>query len=283
LVRAVVANEVAAANSTAIKFMFRSRKRTAKGTESRIYVEANEALATIAIGQNDRPLSPERERAELDHVASLANSPSQLQKKEAHEKEEAQHTLCIVKALPDAFRYEYAGTENSTDGLGKIGDQLVRLKFSPNPSYTPPTRVEQVLAGMQGYVLIDPRAKRLASIDGTLFEDVTFGWGIFGRLNQGGHFRVQQADVGDGFWEITHLSLNLNGKILLIKNLSIVSDEVFTDFQRLPNDVPFARGVEILQNEKVKLAQNLDGTENARAGNERNTAIEKSTHQRENP
>jgi hypothetical protein len=184
------------------------------------------------------------------------NHPDQLRKKQVRDQQEVEHTLCILKALPDAFRFEYAGTQDSSISLGKAGDKLVRLKFSPNPSYSPPTRVEQVLQGMEGYLLIDPRAQRLAIVDGTLFKDVTFGWGIFGRLDKGGHFRVQKADVGDGFWEITAMTLNFNGKILLIKSLSIVSDEVFSDFQRLPDDVPFAQGVELLKNQQVNLAHN---------------------------
>jgi len=114
-----------------------------------------------------------------------------------------------------------------------------------------------VLQGMDGYVLIDTRARRLARIDGTLFRDVTFGWGIFGRLDKGGHFLVQQADVGGGFWEITDMSLKITGKILLIKSLNLISDEVFSDFQRLPDDMPFAKGVELLQTTREKLAQDI--------------------------
>ena len=273
LVRATVANELAAAHNSAAKFMFRSRKQTPKGTQNRIYVEANEALATLTIGENDRPFSAQKERAETDQLSSLANNPEQLRKKQIREKQEMEHTFCIMKALPDAFQYEYAGTESSADGLGKAGDQLVRLKFTPNPSYTPPTRVEQVLEGMQGFLLIDLRAKRLARIDGTLFKDVTFGWGIFGRLDQGGRFRVQQADVGDGFWEVTAMNLNFNGKILLFKTLNIVSDEIFSDFQRLPENVPFARGVELLQSEQMKIAQNpatnLESVDNESARNQK--------------
>ncbi len=266
LVRAAIANEVSAANDTAIKFMFRSRKQTPKGLENRIYVEANETLATRIVGQNDHPLGPQEERAEADQLAALANDPDQLRKKQARDRQEVEHTLCILKALPDAFHFEYAGTEDSVSGLGKAGDKLVRLKFTPNPSYSPPTRVEQVLQGMEGYLLIDPRTERLARVDGTLFKDVTFGWGIFGRLDKGGHFRVQKADVGDGFWEITEMSLNFNGKILLIKSLSIVSDEVFSDFHRLPDNVPFAEGVELLKSEQVSLARNHHPIESSLVG-----------------
>jgi hypothetical protein len=255
LVRATVKNEVQAANNTAVKFSFRSRKQSPGGVENKIYIEANEALATMTVSEGDQPLSPEKEHAEIEQLAQLVNHPDRLRKKQEHEKLEVEHTLNIVRALPDAFCYEYAGTEKGAPGLGKPGDTLVKLKFKPNPSFVPPSRVEQVLQGMEGFLLIDANEKRIARIDGSLFKEVTFGWGIFGRLDQGGHFKVQQTDAGDGNWTVSEMDLKFTGKILLIKSLNIVSDEIFTDFQRLPGDLPFARAVEMLQIEHNKIAQ----------------------------
>jgi hypothetical protein len=257
LVRATAQNEVAAANNTSIKFMFQSRKRTPKITQKKIYVEGNEALASMIISENDQPLTPQQERAENDRLARLVNDPDRLRREQAHERQELEHTLRIVKALPDALCYEYAGTQSGETGLGKGGHQLVRLNFRPNPSYSPPSRVEQALEGMQGYVLIDTSAKRIARIEGTLFKDVTFGWGIFGRLERGGHFRIQQADAGGGNWAITEMSLEIKGTILLVKSLNVTWDEVFSDFRRLPDDLPFAQAVNLLQTEQGKLAQSV--------------------------
>jgi len=256
LVRLTVANEVAAANHPELHHMFRSRRQTPKGSQTRIYVETNQALAGMLIAINDRPLTPEQQSAESDHLASLINNPEQLRKKAAREKEDEDRSLRIVKALPDAFCYEYAGTENSAAGLGKTGDQLVKLKFKPNPDYTPPSRVEQVLKGMGGELLIDPQTRRLARIDGTLFQEVTFGWGILGHLDKGGHFRVQQGDLGlgDGAWGITEMNLQMSGKILMFKSLSIVSEEVLSDFHLLPSKLTFAQGVQILKTEQERLA-----------------------------
>jgi len=253
LVRAAVANEVAAANHAAVKHMFRSRRQAPKGSQTRLYVETSSAMAGMLIAINDQPLTPQQQQGETNHLAWLMGNPDQLRKKQAREKEDADRTLRIVKALPDAFRYEYAGTENSGVGLGAEGAPLVRLKFTPNPLYSPPSRVEQVLAGMQGYVLIDTKSMRIARIDGTLFKDVSFGWGIIGHLDKGGHFRVQQADVGDGSWDITEMSLSLTGRILLFKSLSMVSDEVFSDFRRMPDDLSFEQGVKLLKAEQEKL------------------------------
>lgn len=253
LVRLVVKNEVAAANDTSIKHLFRSRKQTSKGSQTKLYVETTDALAAMMIASNDKPLTPEQEQGETHHLTWLVQNPDQLRKKHAREKEDDERSLRIVKALPDAFRYQYDGTENGTATLGKEGDQLVRLKFTPNPSYSPPSRVEQVLDGMQGYLLIDSQSKRLASINGTLFRDVTFGWGLVGRLDKGGHFLVTQADVGDGSWELTDMKLAITGKILLIKGFKMESDEVFNDFRRVAGNLTFAQGVNLLVAEREKM------------------------------
>ena len=256
LVRLTVANEVAAANHPELHHMFRSRRQTPKGSQTRLYVETNQALAAMLIAVNDQPVTAEQQTAEENHLAWLMNNPEQLRKKAAREKEDEARSLRIVKALPDAFCYEYAGTEDSTAGLGKPGDQLVKLKFKPNPAYNPPSREEQVLRGMEGELLIDKETRRLARIDGILFQDVTFGWGILGHLDKGGHFRVQQADLGlgDGAWGITEMSLNFTGKILMFKGLNIVSNEVLSDFRLLPEKLTFAQGVKILKTEEEKLA-----------------------------
>jgi hypothetical protein len=251
LVRAAVANEVAASDDGA-KYMFRSRKQSPQGSQTRLYVETREAMAGMTVAYNDKPLAPEQLQGEENRLAGLAGNPDQLKHKHSQEKDNAEHTLRIVKALPDAFLYQYDGEENGAAD----GHRIVRLKFRPNPAYQPPSRVEQVLVGMEGVVLIDPVARRIAKIDGTLFKEVGFGWGILGHLDKGGHFLVEQREIGNGCWEVSRMSLDFTGKILLFKNLAIKTDEVLSDFRRVPSDITFAQGVEMLKAEEVKLAEN---------------------------
>jgi len=254
LVREVVAQEVAAANQPSSRHMFCSHKQTSKGSQTRLYVETKDAMAGMLVAVNDQPLSAQQKQAETDRLYWLSGNPEQLRKKRAREKEDADRTLRIVKALPDAFRYQYAGTEAGSTEIGKAGDELLKVTFSPNPDYSPPSKVEQVLDGMEGYLLIDPTARRIAKIDGALFREVSFGWGLIGHLDKGGHFVVQQADVGDGTWDITLMSLKITGKILLLKGISMISDEKFSDFQAVAQDLSFAQGVDLLKNEQEKLA-----------------------------
>lgn len=252
LVRKTVNNEIQSANDN--KFMFLDRKETPHGSQSKLMVETAQGMAGLVIENNDKPLSADQEKAEYARVQRFINNPDELKKKQKQEKEDSEHVTRIMKALPDAFLYENEGSEEGRKGVGKLGHKLVRLKFKPNPQYDPPSRVEQVLTGMSGVILIDSVEDRIAEIDGTLSKDVSFGWGILGHLNQGGHFLVQQADVGNDSWEITHMDLNFTGKILLFKSLNIKSTETSSDFHKVPSNLTFAQGLDLLKKEQARLA-----------------------------
>jgi hypothetical protein len=258
LVQETVQNEIKS-NDDPAKFMFRDRKETPKGSQTKLVVETRDAMAGVLVAINDHPLTPEQRRAEEARLERFMNDPVELKKKAKQEKEDAERVLKIMKALPDAFLYERDGIELGTQSVGKPGDKLVRLKFRPNPGYDPPSRVEQVLTAMQGILLIDEQAKRIAKIDGTLAKNVGFGWGILGHLDRGGHFLVEQADVGGGHWELSRMDLSFTGKALFFKNLSFKSSETYSDFRPAPPDLTFAQGVELLKKHEAELIAAKNG------------------------
>lgn len=251
LVRRTVGNEIKAASDNHEHFLFRSVKTTPKGSVTKIYVETRDATAGLIVAINGKPLTPAQREAEHARVQRFINNPEELRKKRKQEREDSDRTMKIVRAIPDAFIFKYAGDKPSSPGVGHSGDMLVKLTFYPNPSYSPPSRVEQVLTGMQGFILVDTNCNRLATIDGTLFRDVNFGWGILGHLDSGGHFLVQQEQVSSDDWEISGMKLKFTGKILLFKNLVIDSNEVFSDFKRVSPDLTFAQALELLHKEET--------------------------------
>jgi hypothetical protein len=255
LVRRTVEREITAGNGDA-KVMFLDRKETPHGSQTKLMVETREGMAGMMVAINDKPLTPEQQKAEEGHLAGLVNNPEHLSRKQKSEKEDAERITRIMKALPQAFLYESDGTELGNQEVGRAADQLIRLKFRPNPKYDPPSHVEQVLTGMQGYILIDPDKCRIAKIDGTLIRDVGFGWGFLGHLDKGGRFVVAQAEVVKDRWEVTRMSLSFTGRMLLFKGLNIKSDEVFSNFRPAPVDLSFAQGVDLIKKEQSELAQN---------------------------
>jgi len=253
LVRRAVDNEISSSNGDGgLHFMFKDLKRTPELSQTKLMVETRDATAGLLLMENGQPLSQQQRRDEEARLANYVQNPLELRKKRKQEKEDTEHTERILRALPDALLYERAGTEPSREGLGAPKDELIRLKFRPNPRYTPPSHVEQVLTGMTGYLLIDAKENRIALIDGTLQKEVGFGWGILGHLDPGGRFVVQQAEVGDHQWEVTRMELSFTGKVLFLKKLNIHSSDTFSDFRPVPGNLTFAQGIELLKKEAAQ-------------------------------
>src|SRR5215469_16935086 len=166
LVRRTVQNEVKASDTPGPPHMFVSLKEGAHGSQTKLYCETKDAMAGMAIANDGKPLTAAQRQAEQTRLDQLMKNPEELKKKRQREREEADRAERIVRAMPDAFLYEYDGTERGTDGLGKDGDELVRLRFRPNPKYEPPSRTESVLQGMEGTLLVDANRYRIARIDG---------------------------------------------------------------------------------------------------------------------
>lgn len=257
LVRKAVQNEMKAANDDAAHFLFRGTKTTPQGNTTRLYVETNEATAGLVVAYNGKLLTAEQRREEEARVERFLQHPEELKRKREQEHQNAERTLRIIRAIPDAFLFENAGEEPGSESVGQAGRPLVKLKFRPNPHYQPPSHVEEVLTGMEGYVLVDATDHRIASIDGTLFKEVGFGWGILGHLDRGGRFVVQQQGVGDNLWEISSMTLKFTGKILLFKNLSISSTEIFSNFRQVPLGLTFAQALELLKKEEVTVTDDF--------------------------
>jgi len=258
LVKRAVANEMRS-DDQPVKYMFRQRKETPAGSQTRLMVETRDAIAGMVVAYNDQPLNPDQRQGEYDRLQHFLRDPEELAHKRRQERENSERVKSILKALPDAFLFEYDGTETGTPGVGEPGSQLVRLKFRPNPNYDPPTRVEQVLTGMEGTVLIDPQKQHIAAIDGTLAKDVGFGWGILGHLDRGGHFHVNQTSIAENNWSIARMDLAFTGKLLLFKSLNFKSTEVYSDFHPVPADLSFAQGVELLKKQQSAVAENGSG------------------------
>jgi hypothetical protein len=255
LVRRTVQNEIKT-NHTGVAFCFQERRESPAGSQTELIVETREAMAGMLIANNDHPLSPQEREAEIGRLNHLVGDPSELARKKAKEAETKDRITRIVKALPDAFLYEFDGADSGSRLVGGEATRLVRLKFRPNPKYQPPTHVEQVLTEMQGVMLIDAKQERIAGIDGTLMREVGFGWGILGHLNQGGHFMVDQADMGGGNWEVTRMGLDLTGRVLLFKSLVFKSSKTYSDFHPAPPNLSFAEGVDMLKKHEAILAKN---------------------------
>src|SRR5947209_12237965 len=102
IVRRAVHNEVASNQSSGMHFRFKDEKRTPQLSQTKLIVETRDATAGLLVMQNGQPLTPKQRHEEEARLANYAQSPQELRKKKRDEKEDAEHTERILRALPDA-------------------------------------------------------------------------------------------------------------------------------------------------------------------------------------
>ena len=257
LVRQAAHNEIKASD-VQYYAMFKDTTQYKDHSITKEILRTKDGGLTTTLLINGRPLTPEQRQKDNERLQKFANDPDARRKRRDSNKEDDKRAEVMLTSLPDAFLYIYLGTER-----GPNGDELVHLKFRPNPNFNPPNHETAVYQGMEGDMLIDRNALRIAKIDGTLFKDVDFGWGILGKLYKGGKFIIVQRDVGGGHWEEVQETLQFYGKILMIKPLTIWSTETMTDFQPIPSNLTVAQALDMLHKSDEVVAENGGGVKEA--------------------
>jgi hypothetical protein len=203
---------------------------------------------------NGKPLTPDMRQKDEERMRKLVSDPDERAKRNKREKDDTEKATQMFKAIPDAFIFKYDGEENG----------LVRLSFFPNPNYDPPNRELRVFRALSGHMWINAAQRRLERIDGRLFDDVTFGWGLLGRLNKGGTFNVVRREVAPGHWEMVSLDVNMFGHAILFKNIAVREHQTQSDFRRMPDDITMAQAFEILQKDRGAVSANNQPTSQPR-------------------
>ena len=186
---------------------------------------------------DSQPLPPEQQRREDARVQMLLANSAEIRKEKQKQREDAAKQYRMFATFPDAFRYQYAGTEG----------RLIKLKFGPNPEFVPNTRQEEVFHHLAGMMWVDPQRKQLARIDGELTSEVKFAGGLLGHLDQGGVFSVRFRQVDSGQWLMATLQVNMSGKALLFKSISVQEEREFEDYHRVPSNLTLRQAEEFLE------------------------------------
>jgi hypothetical protein len=208
-----------------------------RGLQKRFAVcQSNDGELDRLLEVNGERLSPSQRQAEDQRLQKLLDHPDELRKKQKRQQEDAKQARDLMQMFSDAFRFQYEGTQGN----------LIELKFYPNPDFHPSGRPAQVFHHMEGSLLLDPEQQRLAEITGQLTSDVKFGWGLFGHLDRGGTFLVKQRDLGAGHWELTELNVQMSGKALFFKTISVKQHQIFSDFCPEPDGITLQQALHFL-------------------------------------
>ena len=132
LVKRALAAEVRAAQDMQHPMRYHLRKSTPRLTSTKIIFETKDGAVARLIAINDKPLSAEDERKEQDRLNQLVSDPSRQWHRKQSEDEDTRRVTKVLRALPDAFVYQFV--ESIDWPTGKVK----RFSIKPNPHNSPP-------------------------------------------------------------------------------------------------------------------------------------------------
>jgi len=236
-VRETIKHQMEADAADHTHWRYHIHKEDDRGSQDRDVIDTKDGQIARTLLINGKPLTAEQRSADEMRMKKLVEDPGERAKRDKRAKEDEEKGVQMFKAIPDAFIFKYEGAENG----------LVRLSFFPNPHYNAPTRELQVFRSMSGMIWIDRAALRMSRLDGSLFEDVTFGWGLLGRLNKGGTFSVIQRQVGDDHWEIVSLDVKMSGHAVIFKSINVRQVQRITAFHRISDNMTISEAYQLLE------------------------------------
>ena len=141
LVRRVVANEINATNHSA-KCMFRQRKETPNGSQTKLMVETRDAMVGMVVAYNDRPLNRDERRGEDTRIQRFIDNPQELERKHLLPCEHLMDTgyvdaqervLCRLDVRQAEFSKVTADTANVpliVEGTSSHAPEMIRRAFN---------------------------------------------------------------------------------------------------------------------------------------------------------
>jgi len=240
LVGRTLATELRLAQDPDHPMRYLLRKTSPRLTSTKAIVETRDGEVARLLAINDSPLSHADEQKEQARLDTLASDPSLQRHRKQSEDEDMGIVLKLLRMLPDAFLYQYAGT-----GAGSAG-KIEKFTFRPNPHFNPPDYETEALTALSGEIWIDAAQERVTRLEGHLEQDTDYGWGILGRLNKGGWVVIEQADVSGTQWRIVHVQMQMTLRILF-KTRDINTVEQMTQYAPVRAGIDYRQAIQMLR------------------------------------
>ncbi|MCU1323318.1 MAG: hypothetical protein JWM43_2967 [Acidobacteriaceae bacterium] len=244
IVRVAMQVELDASRDDHSHWAYKDIYKGASGEKVMRVVETGQGALKKKVEENGRVLTPEELKAEDERLQSFVKDPAQQAKQHRDNAQDDKRAESMLRMLPEAFLWKV----NSDDG------KVVTLGFVPNPGFEPPTMESRVFAAMAGEIVVDKEQHRIQTIRGKLTDDVKFGFGLFGRMKEGGTFEIERRQLASGIWQITESHVHIDGKALLFKTIGEQEDDVKSEFRRVPQQETLEEAANRLKGEPASLS-----------------------------
>lgn len=238
-IQTLIANESEAGNHRGhyTYLSVEKSERTGGHTWTERVAETNWGKVKYLVAEDGSALSGDRLVAEKIRIEDQAARPEEFRRQESARVDDEQHAKQMLSLLPRAFLF---------DGPVPEGDNL-RIRFRPNPDYSPNGMEERVLHAMSGSVLLEKISTRLREIQGNIPQDLNIGFGMLATIRAGSNFSTLREHVDGYDWKTETVHTAINGKALFLKTIARQQESRHSDFKKIPEGMTVADAVKLLE------------------------------------
>jgi hypothetical protein len=112
------------------------------------------------------------------------------------------------------------------------GRDAIAVVFVARPGAKAKTKEGKLARLFAGTIWIDEGAREVMRIDAVTVGNLTYGFGLLARLNEGATIRVTREPVDAGIWLPTSLHVVGEGRAMLVRKLSIDYSITWFDYMK---------------------------------------------------
>jgi hypothetical protein len=181
---------------------------------SELMEQDREYRARVAEFQRRAAGRTEEERRRRDEEQALARRRGQM----------------MIEDVVDTLQFKLEGRDMHQ------GVQTVVVTFTPRANARPSTREGRIAQKFAGTVWIHEADSEVMRVEAKAVDDLSFGFGIIARLDQGTAASLVRRPVDRDIWMPTELRLKGRGRAALVRRLVIDFAIEWFDYRRLPGD-----------------------------------------------
>jgi hypothetical protein len=211
-------------------------------TVSEVYPSATPALTyRRVLERNGVPLTS-RELAEQDREYQkratevlqqlAAEEPDARRRRDGQAERAAQRGQRRIADVINALQFKVEGRSVHE------GVPAIVVTFTPKRSAMPETRQGRIAQKFSGTAWIDEAAMEVRRLEAKAIEDISFGYGLIARLNEGTVATVTRRPIDRDLWLPTQLTIKGRGRAAVFRTLVLDFTADWFDYRRLEGDSP---------------------------------------------
>jgi hypothetical protein len=182
-----------------------------------VSIDGSDYFMPLAV--DDQPLSPEREKAEIEKLKDetrrrSAESPEARRERVRKFEKERDENEALVLDFPNAFNFELVREETMN------GHPAYVLSGTPIKRTGELSLAAKVLSGMRGTIWVDKETFHAIRASCDVLSPVPI-YGILAKVLPGTHIEFAMAPVTDSIWLISDLSIDLRVSKFFFKSTQI--------------------------------------------------------------